>query len=445
MKTILLLILLAISTNSLSAQAPLTFINVDTATYRAYLNSDWNRIIETGKQAIDKDIDYYYLRLRIAYALYMKKQYRMAIPHYKKALKYSNNDVTALEYLYYCYQYGGRKNDAEKLVSQFPYTLKNYFKKDDSKLITDIGFYFTFAAGSEAGLKNEIFQTVPDNIEGSQILLNSFKNYNINLSHRIGRSVIIHHSMNLLHKDEYALTIVNSTTYLSESLLIRQFNYHLGLDITPIEGLILTPTISYVNYRIPIFYDYGVGSSKNRQVYTYNTHHEAALGIKASKQFGIFNISLAGAHSNFNLSKQNTGAISIMIYPLGNLNLYFTANGYLHTQNQNTNTIQQVIQSHKLGFKIIKNLWMEGSVMFGGFTNLYDPFSELTYNSLEQYNTITGVNFIIPLHKSGISFFAGYRNYQSESMFVPVDNVFESSNNKIFNYKSITGGIIWKL
>ena len=55
----------------------------------------------------------------------------------------------------------------------------------------------------------------------------------------------------------------------------------------------------------------------------------------------------------------------------------------------------------------MKYLWFEVFSIFGEFTNFYDPFTEITYNSLEQYNLISGVNLIVPLYKSGISFFSG--------------------------------------
>lgn len=445
MKTLLLLILLTISLKPISAQTSLTFIEVDSTTYNAYLKGDWDRIIELGKQALEQDIDYYYLRMRMAYAFYMKTRYRIAIPHYTKALEFNNKDVIALEYLYRCYLYGGRENDAEKLVNQFPDTLKNYFRKKNSKIFTDIGIYATIGSGASESLKDEVSQTVPGTEDGSQILPNSFMNYTLTLGHRIGRSVIFHHSANLLYKNEYALSVVNSTSYISESQIIRQFNYHLGVDITPIQGLTFTPTFSYINYRIPIFYEYGHGSGKDREVYTYNTYHETAYGLKASGQFGIINIALAGSHSDLNLGKQNTGAVSFTIFPLANLNLYYSGNAYLHFQNQNSNTEQQFIQLHKIGGKVLTNLWVEGSAMIGGFTNLCDPFSGLVYNSLEKYKSIIGVNFIVPFHKSGISLFAGYRYSQSESMFVPFDNIFEYSNIKSFSYHSIIGGISWKL
>ena len=170
-----------------------------------------------------------------------------------------------------------------------------------------------------------------------------------------------------------------------------------------------------------------------------------ALGIKSIKHFKYFDFLLSYTHSNFNLGVQNTAALGLTIYPHNNLNLYVIAGAYFHYQSQNEHAEQQYIQNYKMGFKVFSNLWLEGSFITGSFTNFYDPFSTVTYNSLEQYKAIYGMNLILPFYKHNFSVFAGYRYYQSNSMFVPVNDVFDTYNSKPFNYQSITGGISWKL
>lgn len=429
----------------LEAQHKPNFIAIDTATYRAYLNKDWNRIIKIGKIGLANHIDYYYLRLRMGYAYYMKKQYRMAVPYYRAALKFSSKDATAMEYLYYSYLFGDRFNDAEKLTQKFTPALHDYMKVRSSSAITEISFFATFGTGASDAQKESVNQAEALTLDGSQVLPNSFQNYNLNVSHKLSNSVLMHHSLNLLYKDEYSMAIVNGTSYLSESQVVRQFSYRLAIDITPVQGLTLTPSATYANYRIPIFYDYGAGLGKNRSVYTYNTHHEGGISLKITQQAGPVSIALAGGYSYLNFSNQITGAGSLTLYPLGNLNLYVRAAGYYHMQSQNGQKLNQVIQSYKLGVKVTKNLWLEGYGMLGDFSNLLDPFSGITYNSLELYHSIYGANIYIPFNKNGVSLFLGYRKYNSTSQFVPVDNVFEGYNDILFNYQTFTGGLIWKL
>ncbi|MBN2639147.1 MAG: hypothetical protein JXR65_08680 [Bacteroidales bacterium] len=443
---LLFILLFVIVSEPLSAQQRKpTFIEIDTAMYRAYLNKDWNKIIKMGKLGLNNGIDYYYLRLRMGYAYFMKKQYRMAIPYYQAALRFSSKDATAMEFLYYSYLYGDRFNDAEKLTQRFTPALKEYVEIRGKNALTEISFFPTFGTGASDNLKETVNLMESETTDGSQILPNSFSNYNLNISHKAGSNVVLNHSLNLLSKDEYAIAIVDRTPYLSESQVVKQFSYRIAVDITSTSGFTLSPALTYINYRVPVYYEYGAGLGNNRTVYSYNAHNEIGISLKATKQAGPVSIALSGSYSNLNLSNQITGAASITYYPFGNLNLYTNATGYYHLQSQKSSSINQIIQSYKLGLKLTNNLWIEGFGILGDFSNLIDPFSGITYNSLEIYHSIYGVNVYIPFNKNGVSLFVGYRNYNSTSQFIPVENVFEGYNNITFNYQTFTGGIIWKL
>ena len=136
-------------------------------------------------------------------------------------------------------------------------------------------------------------------------------------------------------------------------------NYHLGVDITAVEGFTLKPSFSYIRYKIPIFYEYGYGSGKNREVYDYIGYTDFSLGLQAIKQLGLFRLAVAGTYSELNQSRQAGAAASFSIYPLGNLNLYYSLNVYYLNHTSNSVSVSRVIHSHELGFKIMKYLWFE--------------------------------------------------------------------------------------
>lgn len=446
MKTLSFIIILLFSITAAKAQKKPSFIEVDTATYRAYINKDWNRIIKVGNHALNNDLDYYYLRLRIGYALFMKEQYRLAIPHYKKALEFSSRDAIAFEFLYYCYKYSGRETDAILLTEQFPQALKDYLKLKKVKGISDISFYTTYGTGVNNTLIEDVSETIPTEVEGAQSLPNNFVNFNFRISHRINSKIKANHSVNLLYVDYFVYENDLTDITTTESQIVRQFNYNLNIDISPRIGLSITPIFNSVNYRIPYYTETTFGFGGNtQQTVNYTNYHDFVIGLKASQQIGIFKLSLAATNSNLNFSKQNTGAASLAVYPFGNLNLYYAANVYYHMQSNNDIKLNQFIQSHEIGFKVMKNLWIEANMMLGEFTNFYDSFAGITYNGLEKYKRSMGVNVIIPLNKSGISIFAAYRNNSSESIYVSTDNLLDTYNNKPYTYQIITGGISWKL
>jgi hypothetical protein len=231
---------------------------------------------------------------------------------------------------------------------------------------------------------------------------------------------------------------------LSEEQVVRQINYRLELNATLSQGLTISPFFSTINYRIPVFYEYGAGLGKNRDVYRYNTSSETAYGLQSIKQHGKFRFATAYTHSKLNLCTQDLGGISVTFFPKGNLNLYFIGKSYLLHQQDEMESENTFIFSQETGVRVMDKLWLETILIGGGFMNFYDPFSGIAYNSLEHYNLIAGINFIVPIEKTGISFFLNYRNYYSSSIYVPATESLNSINSITYIYHTISGGISWK-
>jgi hypothetical protein len=440
------LILFAISIVLLipvSGQKTISFFEADTATYGAYLRGDWEKMIFIGINAVSNDIDFYYLRMRIGYAYFMKHQYRKAIPHYQKALEFNKHDPTALEYLYYCYKYGDRPLDAKKLSGEFNLALLKHLNIDPKKSFIDANMFLSYAGGI-TDIKNDILQTAPPDIDGIQKLPESYMQLSFDMKHRFGNSIAINHSIRLFSKNEFAYGVINSLPYTSEVQTLDQYGYNLNMAIIPMMGFTIKPGFSVIHYRIPIYTTYGTGIGKDREIKEYSTSNNYVASIQAIKDFGLFRLSISGSGSNLNQLRQITGGLSFTVYPFGNLNLYYTGLAFLHEQKFNQTSDLQFIHSHRLGFKIFKYLWLDISETRGPFNNFYDSFSELVYNSLETHNRISGATLIIPLYRPEISIYMAYNYYQSESIFVPENDPLNPLNTKKFNYQTITGGIQWK-
>jgi tetratricopeptide (TPR) repeat protein len=442
MKKYIILLIVVLSSFKLIGQTQMNFIQLDTLTYKAYVDADWNKLIKNGEQALDGELDYYYLRLRLAYAYYKKQQYRRAIPHLKQALVFSQNDVIASELLYYCFLYSGRETDAIKLKSGFNDALKLAITKGEEKIFYELGGFLSYQTGvSET---NQV-QNATDSIIGSQVVPNQLIGLDFYIKHKMGASVLVRHYLDFQYKDAFAKANVEDTSVVSESLWIRQFNYHLAIDITPVYGVSITPVMSYVNYRIPVFYEFETTAGNSYKVKTEDIYNEFIWSLKLQKQFEFLKSGIAATTSNLNGIKQSGYGLQMTFYPFGNLNLYYSGALFLHQQKYETEKETAWIHSHRLGVKLTKKLWLEGLLKMGDFRNFYDPFDELIYNSLERYHSISGLNLIIPFSKKGSSVFLGFRNFQSETIFVPTEEPFNISNTKNINYQTITGGIQWKL
>ena len=88
-----------------------------------------------------------------------------------------------------------------------------------------------------------------------------------------------------------------------------------------------------------------------------------------------------------------------MFYPKGNLNLYFSTSATIQFQNKTHN----FILDEKIGFKIIKNIWIEPFASFGKMTNYVEQNAYVIHNTFDICNFRTGTQIIIPIQKFRIS------------------------------------------
>jgi|GEM_PF-1910163 len=446
MKLLLIIFLLILPFQTLHAQKRNTYAEVDQSTYQAYLNGDWDKVIQIGTQAIEEGTDYFYLRLRIGYAYFMKTQYRRAIEHYQEALTLNEGDESAMEYLYYSYLYAGRAADARCLVSRFPESLKEKLKLKAFIIFKSVGANITSASGTDDEKVAELEETTPLDVEGFQSITKSWVNYQFGLSHQIGNHVLLSHAIDVLNKDVYSFNVANGEGVLSDKRTIKQRNYHISANLTFWEGITFAPQISIVNYSVPVVttkvnpVGKVISEEKSSQ-----SRNETTLGARAGVEYGLFRGIFAVASSDFQDAKQNLIAAGVSFYPYANLDLYYNMTFFMNRQKQNGESESQLIHKHEVGYKINEHVWLEANAMFGDFTNLYDPFTEISYNTPERYKSILGVNVVVPFYNIGITGFLGYRMTNSESVFISYDNPLDVSHRIPFDYHSFTGGIIWNL
>lgn len=91
---------------------------VDSLTYALYMQGSWDELTEAGETAIEQGTDFYFLRLRIAWAHFAQGHYRQSIPHYEKALEMNPESFPAREYLYYSLLYSGLTQRARHFAAR---------------------------------------------------------------------------------------------------------------------------------------------------------------------------------------------------------------------------------------------------------------------------------------------------------------------------------------
>ncbi len=115
--TITCTLLFGIST--INAQEDLTSSTIDSKSYQLYTDKNWSELATFGNEAVQQGYDYFYIRMRTGIAYFEMKNYRLAENHFKKAIEFNSTDDLAQEYLYFCYVFTGKSEDARNLSTTF--------------------------------------------------------------------------------------------------------------------------------------------------------------------------------------------------------------------------------------------------------------------------------------------------------------------------------------
>ena len=212
-----------------NAQDTINSATVEQKSYQLYLDKKWPELIKFGNKAIHLGYDYFYLQMRIGIAYYEKKNYSYAEGHFKKALSFNSADDLALEYLYYCYIFKGRYDEARLLSKQFNDTLAKKIGIDNQ---SKVGFVML-----EGGSKNTDSTSYYDKIrKTSSNYFNSPIYFQIGFNHYIKNRVSVFH----------ALSYFNQQTFINR---IGQTQYYLKMNIPTKNGWLISPAVHWVNIK----------------------------------------------------------------------------------------------------------------------------------------------------------------------------------------------------
>jgi hypothetical protein len=424
----------------------LTFKQVDTTTYNQYLRGDWRELTESGREALDAGIDYYYLQMRIAYAWLSMGRYRQAIKYYRNALNHNSSDHLANEYLYYSYKYAGRYNDALFQQTALTAAQKTAMEISDSAVVTTFGINYSGLSSDASGMLEYIGGEIDPVIDGTRKATHNLHNARMILSHRIGRAIIVNHKGSWLRKNELSYVVSNGVGYLSPEQPVDQLEYNLSMEITPVKGLTITPGAHYLNTTIPLYavssYGHGAGLERIPVSYLELTNWVASILVESRTRF--FDLGLSFVNHNFNNIHTIQTGLHAMVYPMANLNLYFGFDGYGQLHMFNSESSPGLIIQPVAGVKLHDNLWIEITGKTPEHYHFYDVRNYVGYNNLEKLSSSLGISAIIPLYGPNMQLFLGYTRQSQSSWFFPENDMLNPLNRQNFHSHLITGGFKWK-
>jgi len=382
-------------------------LRVDSVTYQYYLKGDWNQLIDSGKKALRDNIDFKFLRQRIAYAYFMKGNYFASQQQYEKALLYDDQDIYTKTYLYYCGLYTGNKTYTRYREGLLPDSLKTKLGIKPVKLISSLDCEYNYKSN------NSIIHGNPSYLRGG---IESQLGYRVNLYQAVSNYTQNNDSSSIKQNEYFA-----SFNWAMSPHLALSFGYHfLNSKITSYSShnnYLAGPHNTSLKVKVTDTLSYSLPG------YMFNT--------KLTYTLNRFDFGLSGSIFSYDstITKQYGAHIGVVLP--GEMNVYLKSSLYGIFASKNS---KKIIFSQSAGALIFKKLWAEGELTLGNLNNFSDNNGMYIYNSLDPTTFRTGLSlFWNVLPKLTL-----FGNYTYDQKLIEI-------NKTNYNQHSISSGIIWKL
>jgi len=331
MRRAIILLTLFFLSSILMAQTTKNFGWYSSKTYELYLANNWRELTKIGEEALDADIDFYYLRIRLGIAFYELEEYRNAIPHFDKALTFYSEDALAAEYLYYAFKYSGRIQDANLTYAKYKSLLKY------RNVTPDFGF---FAGGyTEGGLK---FLSPPSETVGT------LKYIHVGMQQQLGNRLSLYHGYTRISR--------NFSSFDPSNFV--QNEYYGKATVPLITGL------------------QAMASVHTQTIASTTNYSNLAFLVGITTNTKIIDFSLNYGRAQINNVTQEQTSIGAVFYPIPSQKLYLQSIFTYHLEATQSN----IIFYQKLGIKVEKRTWLDVYGSFGDVRNVQDMDGFYLYN-----------------------------------------------------------------
>jgi len=443
-----------------------TLQNIDAKTYKLYTEKNWHKLIKLSKYALDNDVDYYYLRMRLGIAYYEQHRYNLAYQQFKKAKRFDDNDLLN-EYLYYSYLFGKNYTEAEELSYYFSDELKTKLGISEPKKVISAEIIY-------AGLINNDYQELKDfryEAPYKFILNNRFRNdynyfYGLNLKLRLNKNYsstisygkLVQNKTQIFQDHDYLqdtsiIQEISNTTkqgnlYFNLVYSSLKFNWFVGLNFVHVND-------NYVKL-IDVEPEY-----QKEEVAERYTDAIISAGFTVNTTF--FAAGLDAGAANLGAQRQLQFGGSIYLYPKANKNIVIYAMPVFQNISENVfipdvgrrgryerSTLENnfVIRTG-ITSKIYKSFFINFNAYFGRINQLNDDIGYLVFNDIDVITSIYSARLSFNITKK-ISAFVSYsysereHEYQTINYFIPLPpTVIDESGIINITNQSIIGGIKW--
>jgi len=467
-----------------------TYREVDSITYKYYMERNWEKVLYFGNIALEQSMDSYYIRTRMGDASIELGNYSQAIKHFSWAIEFDKYGSYAQSQKYNTLKLMGKNDRAHLLYKNFrPTTRQNLSPSPSFQFVNfEVGHLFSPNISDDVGNCS----TCPDNRLGVQYLVGDkqfmqlgFKLYPLkNLSIYAGyRNIKIETRKDFQYTEttgvitkfndlgyqrfpdtipKYLSKSYNSEILQNEFYLKAKLQFENNISISGFANIISVSTelfkSSFQQETVTDTAYYLSGTGQYQMFdYTESTYDFEVVdtsfvnfvaGINIEKDMETFNLEAFFTVSNLKGSFQSQLGVSSVYYPFGTSKFYGKT-GLMYFA-QRFNDIEQIandnkfIISQKLGYQVLNSTWLSVAGVFGNITNANFENGFIVYNVTDKTKLKADLELKMFLGKH-LELNVNYQFFSNTRYFFIEDNDNENLTYQPINYNthSIIGGIKW--
>ena len=439
-RRLILIFFVSLIVGKIYGQDTLTYPVIDRLTYKYYTDKKWDDLIKLGKKSLHKNIDFYYLQVRMGIAYFEKHKYLKAIKYLEKAYKTDKKNIVVQEYLYWAYYYSFLYNEADKLYENLDTTLQSKINYRQH-FIQVIALNYIYGMNQDfSTLSNE--KLIGDNeINANRDILKNESSIRIQAIQSAGKGVFLTHNLSFLTLN-YQKTIDNLMNGITQfDLKTSQKQYYFQASIPLGKRWLLSPAATLLwgytqDYKLFIPYQ----PFMPPQMKIVNTKFSNLLAsITVKKTWSLLanqtNISINNLDTNGrNIQTGN----KISIFPLKNKKLILTGDiQFLPGINNQPISVKTVSLTTNLKYFSIYGFYTKGRIQ-----NFSELNGAIIYNQPEMVNAQYG---------GGLSIY--YKKFRLNAEILQqhmireyeIKDISGTNLNKNFNFDNLIlkGGLIW--
>ncbi|WP_320053064.1 hypothetical protein [uncultured Acetobacteroides sp.] len=434
---ILICILLCAASVAVSARS--TTITADSSVYLQHGVQGNHQIRSMYRDSLRRGTPSFSLELSVGQHYFGKGNYDNAAYHLEKARRMSSaTDSVLLERLYLSYLYLKRVEDANATGNWLSESAKQRlgYRRKLADLLAVAGGY-TLSENTANGRIRDIKRS--ENIYGEALYNGAVRWACFSMQHSILNRLRLTYGASIFRAKAVGVVQTKDDGKVQD-FENKHGQLNAALSYAFSGGWSVTGSVaSYMQETSWLTSEYNSTLNKYRFIDGNVRNNYFAGGLSIARRMRYLKPSVSVVLSNFGKSNHYQGECSLVVFPLGNLNVH-TVSSVSLLKNSGS---KQWIVSQAVGSKIFSWLWHEEKIVYGNLNNYITDNTFSTYNTSDPIKRILGAN--LRFYHKRFEVIAGYASNRCQGSYLYFDSF---TSYKIVKYhytsQSFNTTVLWK-